>query len=59
MKHFLDIFDNTSDELQELLDLAIHLKAEYFLVCERESRLTWQCDIWVETHCISPQMRLV
>jgi ornithine carbamoyltransferase len=31
MKHFLDIFDNTSDELQELLDLAIHLKAEYFL----------------------------
>ena len=29
MKHFLDISEHTSEELQGLLDLAIHLKQEY------------------------------
>ncbi len=30
MKHFLDISDHSSEELQDLLDLAIRLKKEYF-----------------------------
>jgi len=30
MKNFLDIFDHSSDELQDLLDLAIQLKKEHF-----------------------------
>lgn len=30
MKHFLDISDHTPEELQDLLDLAIRLKKEYF-----------------------------
>jgi ornithine carbamoyltransferase len=30
MKHFLDISDHSSDELQDILDLAIRLKKEYF-----------------------------
>ena len=30
MKHFLDISDHSPEELQELLDLAIHLKKEHF-----------------------------
>ncbi len=30
MKHFLDIFDHSSEELQDLLDLAIRIKKEYF-----------------------------
>ncbi len=30
MKHFLDISDHSPDELQELIDLAIRLKKEYF-----------------------------
>ncbi len=30
MKHFLDISDHSPEELQELLDLAIQLKKEYF-----------------------------
>lgn len=30
MKHFLDISDHSPDELQDLLDLAIRLKQEYF-----------------------------
>ncbi len=30
MKHFLDISDHSPEELQELLDLAIRLKKEYF-----------------------------
>jgi ornithine carbamoyltransferase len=32
MEHFLDIFDHTPEELQEILDLAMHLKKEYFSV---------------------------
>jgi ornithine carbamoyltransferase len=31
MKHFLDISDHTPEELQDLLDLAIDLKKEYFI----------------------------
>ncbi len=30
MKNFLDIFDHSSEELQDLLDLAIRLKKEYY-----------------------------
>ena len=30
MEHFLDIFDHSPDELQEILDLAVRLKKEYF-----------------------------
>ena len=30
MKHFLDISDHSPDELQDILDLAIRLKKEYF-----------------------------
>jgi ornithine carbamoyltransferase len=30
MKHFLDISDHSSEELQDILDLAIRLKKEYF-----------------------------
>jgi ornithine carbamoyltransferase len=30
MKHFLDISDHSSEELQDLLDLAVRLKKEYF-----------------------------
>jgi len=30
MEHFLDISDHSSEELQELLDLAVRLKKEYF-----------------------------
>ena len=30
MEHFLDIFDHTSEELQDILDLAVQLKKEYF-----------------------------
>ena len=30
MDHFLDIFDHSSEELQDILDLAIRLKKEYF-----------------------------
>ena len=30
MEHFLDISDHSPDELQDLLDLAIHLKKEHF-----------------------------
>jgi ornithine carbamoyltransferase len=30
MKHFLDIFDHSPEELQDLLDLAIRLKEEHF-----------------------------
>lgn len=30
MKHFIDISDHSPDELQDILDLAIHLKKEYF-----------------------------
>jgi len=30
MKHFLDISDHSPDELQDMLDLAIRLKKEYF-----------------------------
>jgi len=30
MKHFLDIFDHSPEELQDLLDLAIRLKKEHF-----------------------------
>jgi ornithine carbamoyltransferase len=30
MKHFLDISDHSSEELQDLLDVAIRLKKEYF-----------------------------
>lgn len=30
MEHFLDISDHSTDELQDLLDLAIRLKKEYF-----------------------------
>jgi ornithine carbamoyltransferase len=30
MEHFLDIFDHSPEELQDILDLAVHLKKEYF-----------------------------
>jgi ornithine carbamoyltransferase len=30
MEHFLDIFDHSSEELQDILDLAVRLKKEYF-----------------------------
>ena len=30
MEHFLDIFDHSSEELQDILDLAVKLKKEYF-----------------------------
>jgi ornithine carbamoyltransferase len=30
MEHFLDIFDHSSEELQDILDLAVQLKKEYF-----------------------------
>jgi ornithine carbamoyltransferase len=30
MEHFLDIYDHTPEELQDLLDLAVRLKKEYF-----------------------------
>jgi ornithine carbamoyltransferase len=30
MEHFLDIFDHSSKELQDILDLAVSLKKEYF-----------------------------
>jgi ornithine carbamoyltransferase len=30
MEHFLDIFDHSPEELQDILDLAKHLKKEYF-----------------------------
>lgn len=30
MKNFLDIFDHSPEELQDLLDLAIRLKKEHF-----------------------------
>lgn len=30
MEHFLDIFDHSSEELQDILDLAVNLKKEYF-----------------------------
>ena len=30
MEHFLDIFDHSPEELQEILDLAVRLKKEYF-----------------------------
>jgi ornithine carbamoyltransferase len=30
MEHFLDIFDHSPEELQDILDLAMHLKKEYF-----------------------------
>jgi ornithine carbamoyltransferase len=30
MKHFLDIFDHSQEELQDILDLAARLKKEYF-----------------------------
>ena len=30
MKDFLDIFDHSSEELQDILDLAERLKKEYF-----------------------------
>jgi len=30
MDHFLDIFDHSSEELQDILDLAVRLKKEYF-----------------------------
>ena len=30
MKHFLDIFDHSPEELQDILDLAVQLKKEYF-----------------------------
>jgi ornithine carbamoyltransferase len=30
MKHFLDVFDHSPDELQDILDLAVRLKTEYF-----------------------------
>jgi ornithine carbamoyltransferase len=30
MEHFLDIFDHSSGELQDILDLAVRLKKEYF-----------------------------
>ena len=32
MEHFLDIFDHSSEELQDILDLAMRLKKEYFSV---------------------------
>ena len=30
MKHFLDVFDYSQAELQDILDLAVRLKKEYF-----------------------------
>jgi ornithine carbamoyltransferase len=30
MEHFLDIFDHSTEELQDILDLAVDLKKEYF-----------------------------
>jgi ornithine carbamoyltransferase len=30
MEHFLDIFDHSSEELQDILDLAVNLKKQYF-----------------------------
>jgi ornithine carbamoyltransferase len=30
MEHFLDIFDHSSEELQNILDIAVRLKKEYF-----------------------------
>jgi ornithine carbamoyltransferase len=30
MEHFVDIFDHSTEELQDILDLAVHLKKEYF-----------------------------
>jgi ornithine carbamoyltransferase len=30
MEHFLDIFDHSQDELQDILDLAVYLKKEYY-----------------------------
>ena len=30
MEHFLDIMDHSPDELQDILDVAVRLKKEYF-----------------------------